>query len=101
MTYIKLALEKTNANEVTLKDLRNEILRLELTGPRSNALLQAILDPIEDESLAGNQLWRDLGHLRTPASLSPGSVIGLYGRSPHRQQNMLVLLVLCLERHID
>ncbi|KAI8360797.1 ribonucleases P/MRP protein subunit POP1-domain-containing protein [Blakeslea trispora] len=82
MTFIKLALNKTNANEVAINDLRNEILRFELTGPRSTALLQAILDPTGAKSLAGNQLWRDLEHLRTSASLSPGSVIGLVVNDP-------------------
>ncbi|KAI8351452.1 ribonucleases P/MRP protein subunit POP1-domain-containing protein [Choanephora cucurbitarum] len=82
MTHIRLALEKTNASEVVLNDLRNEILRFELTGPRSTALLQTILDPIEDEAIKGNQLWNDLEHLRTSASLSPGSVIGLVVNDP-------------------
>lgn len=82
LTFIKLAIKETNTTHVELNDLRNDLLRFELTGPRSTALLQAILDPVQDETIQGNAVWKDLGQLRSSCSLSPGSVIGLVVQDP-------------------
>lgn len=79
LIFIKKAIEETS---VKLTDLRDEILRFELTGPRSTALLQAILDPVSDSPIEGNKVWRDLGQLRSSCSLSPGSVLGLVVQDP-------------------
>jgi ribonuclease P/MRP protein subunit POP1 len=67
---------------VEINDLRQEILRFELVGPRSTALLQTVLDPVSDEKHEGNKLWKDLKSLRSSCSLSPGSVIGLLVNDP-------------------
>ena len=79
--FIKLAIIETKVETVTLNDLREDILRFELTGPRSTALLQAILDPVEN-ACKGNQTWSDLSQLRSSCSLSPGSVLGLVVQDP-------------------
>ncbi|KAF1801227.1 ribonucleases P/MRP protein subunit POP1-domain-containing protein [Mucor lusitanicus] len=79
LTFIRLAIKETR---IELNDLRNEILKFELTGPRSTALLQAILDPVPDTTLQGNAVWKDLSQLRSSCSLSPGSVLGLLVQDP-------------------
>jgi ribonuclease P/MRP protein subunit POP1 len=79
--FIKKAIAETNSKKVELNDLREQVLRFDLTGPRSTALLQAILDPIQDSS-KGNQVWNDLSSLRSSCSLSPGSVLGLTVNDP-------------------
>jgi ribonuclease P/MRP protein subunit POP1 len=81
LTFIKKALKETKATHVELNDLRDQLLRFELTGPRSTALLQSILDPIAGDKI-GNSVWKDLGQLRSSCSLSPGSVIGLVVQDP-------------------
>ncbi|KAG1461107.1 hypothetical protein G6F56_005800 [Rhizopus delemar] len=68
--------------DVVINDLREELLKFELTGPRSTALLHAILDPVSDEKYKGNALWNDLKSLRSSCSLSPGSVLGLVVNDP-------------------
>lgn len=79
---IKTAIEKQHVNnKVQFSDLHNEILRFDLTGPRSTALLQAILDPINDTD-AGNKVWHALKDLRSSTSLPPGAVIGLTVHDP-------------------
>ncbi|CAO3640760.1 unnamed protein product [Mucor fragilis] len=82
LAFIKVAIKETQATHVELNDLRNEILKFELTGPRSTALLQAILDPVPDTNLRGNAVWKDLSQLRSSCSLSPGSVLGLLVQDP-------------------
>lgn len=79
--FIKKAIKETKM-QVQLNDLRQDVLRFELTGPRSTALLQAILDPVENEEVKGNQTWKDLNQLRSSCSLSPGSVLGLVVNDP-------------------
>ncbi|GAN04392.1 POP1-domain-containing protein [Mucor ambiguus] len=82
LTFINIAIKETHVAHVELNDLRNEILKFELTGPRSTALLQAILDPVPDTNLRGNAVWTDLSQLRSSCSLSPGSVLGLLVQDP-------------------
>lgn len=90
-----------------MNPLGNDLIRFQLTGPRSHALLRHVLVPCDSPSptsdslgvneaahkvspfCAGlymctlcssatyNQLWNDLGDLHSPASLPPGVVIGL------------------------
>ncbi|KAI8978898.1 ribonucleases P/MRP protein subunit POP1-domain-containing protein [Pilobolus umbonatus] len=82
LTHIKKSILEQNVN-VKIKDLRDEILRFDLTGPRSTALLQAILDPIEgDGATKGNLLWNKLKELRSSSSLSAASVLGLIVNDP-------------------
>ncbi|KAI7904843.1 NUC188 domain-containing protein [Cokeromyces recurvatus] len=80
--YLKMAIKETKTTNIQLNDLRDDILRFELTGPRSTALLQTILDPIPDESIKGNNVWNRLKELRSSCSMSPGTVIGLVVQDP-------------------
>lgn len=75
---------------MTVNDLREQLLRFELTGPRSTALLQAILDPIQqgDSATKGNQVWSELSQLRSSCSLSPGVVLGLQVNDPRLRYNL-------------
>lgn len=82
LCFIKKAIQETQVKNVQLNNLREQLLRFELTGPRSTSLLQAILDPIQNEDLKGNQTWKDLSQLRSSCSLSPGSVLGLVVNDP-------------------
>ncbi|KAI8878116.1 POPLD-domain-containing protein, partial [Backusella circina FSU 941] len=79
---IKIAIEKQDVKDtVQFRDLREDILRFDFTGPRSTALLQAILEPVNNVD-AGNRLWNGLKDLRSSTSLPPGAVIGLTVNDP-------------------
>lgn len=80
---------------VELTDLRDEILMFELTGPRSTALLHAILDTVntdndkQDETKTtdssknkANEVWSVLKHLRSSSSLPAGAIMGLTVQDP-------------------
>ncbi|KAI9244813.1 NUC188 domain-containing protein [Phascolomyces articulosus] len=89
---IRYACERTEQNNtVDVNDLRDEFIRFDFAGARTTALLQAILNPVEesdhmdrDASLTykSSKVWRDLYHLRSASSLPPGSVIGLSVQDP-------------------
>ncbi|KAM3579893.1 Ribonucleases P/MRP protein subunit pop1 [Umbelopsis sp. WA50703] len=82
------------AKSVEITDLRDEILMFELTGPRSTALLHAVLDTIstndgeqsdstsEASSSKANEVWNVLKHLRTSSSLPAGAVLGITVQDP-------------------
>ncbi|KAG0187057.1 hypothetical protein DFQ28_006925 [Apophysomyces sp. BC1034] len=89
--FVKQAVisEKSLAKqEVKVCDLREELVRFEITGPQSTAILQSILDPIDEADAtkgklsSSSQLWRDLKYLRSNRSLPPGVVIGLTVQDP-------------------
>ncbi|KAG9291822.1 hypothetical protein G9A89_012107 [Geosiphon pyriformis] len=80
---------------ITLENLQNEFLMFELTGPRSTALLQTVLNVCEELTqsekhqfnaprinLESNKAWKALRDLRTSASLPPGVVLGLTIHDP-------------------
>ncbi|CAO3590230.1 unnamed protein product [Absidia cylindrospora] len=67
--------------DIELLDLRNELVRFDFTGPRSTALLQSILDPVNENSDNG-RIWRDLSQLRSSSSLPCGSVLGFTVKDP-------------------
>lgn len=81
-------------NIVTFVDLRKELVRFELTGPKSLAILQAIIEPVEindndDDDVSNKkskktnqQLWNDMKHIRSGCCLPYGSVIGLTVQDP-------------------
>jgi len=92
---LKEAQEKTNYSEaVAVRDLRDEILMFELTGPRSTALLQAILttaEPTNNEqtdatsrsnNTKANDIWHCMEHLRSSSSLPAGAVLGITVQDP-------------------
>ncbi|KAI8826072.1 NUC188 domain-containing protein [Fimicolochytrium jonesii] len=65
---------------VAVKELYGELLRFEITGPRSNAILHHILgldDTQPTLNAAGHKAWADLSDLNSPASLPPGVALGL------------------------
>ncbi|KAJ2958269.1 hypothetical protein NQZ79_g6113 [Umbelopsis isabellina] len=87
--------QTSQTKSVGLKDLRDEILMFELTGPRSTALLHAILDTVntnndkQDEinatgssSNKANEVWSVLKHLRSSSSLPAGAILGLTVQDP-------------------
>lgn len=88
--FIQKSIKESNVTNVTVNDLREQLLRFELTGPRSTALLQAILDPIQqgDSATKGNQVWSELSQLRSSCSLSPGVVLGLQVNDPRLRYNL-------------
>ncbi|CAG8436872.1 7617_t:CDS:10 [Ambispora gerdemannii] len=65
--------------DIILKNLQTELLMFEITGPRSTALLQSVLDLDEENTNASqsNKVWKALQDLRTSASLPHGVVLGL------------------------
>lgn len=89
---IQVAVENVDLQEsVNVRDLRDAFATFMLSGPRSTAMLQAILAPVEESSVAKNQdtatakaakVWRQLAPLRSSSSLAPGTVIGLTVQDP-------------------
>ena len=68
---------------VEVSDITLELVSFELTGDQSTSLLQTILRPSEgDGSQIGAEVWKCLGEIRTPASLSSGVVIGMEVEDP-------------------
>lgn len=67
--------------DVQIIDRRNELLRFDFTGPRSTALLQTILEPVDSTS-TNAQLWNDLNNLRSSSTLPPGCVLSLTVKDP-------------------
>ncbi|CAO3632550.1 unnamed protein product [Cunninghamella echinulata] len=81
-------------SNILVVDLRKDIVRFELTGPRSLAILQAIVDPVLENDndvnnnkfkKYNNQLWHDLQHIRSGGCLPNGTVIGLTVQDPRLQ----------------
>ncbi|KAF9348058.1 hypothetical protein BGX34_002698 [Mortierella sp. NVP85] len=71
---------------VQVKDLENSLVMFDFTGPRSTALLQAVLRPSPSGSADINEhahrTWRTLADLRTSSSLPPGVVLALVVDDP-------------------
>ncbi|KAJ3162781.1 hypothetical protein HDU86_003755 [Geranomyces michiganensis] len=69
--------------DIKINDLKDELVRFEITGPRANAVLHEILQLSEEGEPAGtlhttnHKLWRDIEDIHTPAALTPGAVIAL------------------------
>ncbi|KAL0097937.1 ribonucleases P/MRP protein subunit POP1-domain-containing protein [Phycomyces blakesleeanus] len=75
--------------ELQVVDQRGDLVRFDLFGPRSTALLQSILDPVceaspltEEREQKSAQLWRDISQLRSSSSLPPGCVLGMTVQDP-------------------
>ncbi|KAG2180764.1 hypothetical protein INT44_003771, partial [Umbelopsis vinacea] len=91
---LKEAQEKTQMNDtVVVTDLRDEILMFQLTGPRSTALLHAVLDTVQVDTAApngtqrsdtsnANKVWSSFKYLRSSASLPAGAVLGITVQDP-------------------
>jgi ribonuclease P/MRP protein subunit POP1 len=79
---------------VMITDLRDEILMFELTGPRSTALLHAILSTVDVDistqasgiaranTVKANYVFNTLKHLRSATSLPSGAVLGITVQDP-------------------
>ncbi|KAJ3083856.1 hypothetical protein HDU99_005421 [Rhizoclosmatium hyalinum] len=69
---------------VSVTSLKSQLSRFELTGPRSHAILQETLklDPNCTNSTEARKAWTLLEHLRTPASLPAGVILGLTINDP-------------------
>ncbi|CAG8814373.1 27705_t:CDS:2, partial [Racocetra persica] len=101
---LNTAIEKMELRcEISISNLQDEFLMFELTGPRSTALLQEVLDIADDSSTCAasgsnierstdtevmevkkacinseaHKAWTTLRDLRSSASLPPGVVLGL------------------------
>ncbi|KAI8062116.1 NUC188 domain-containing protein [Gongronella butleri] len=78
MDSIKSSLD--DARDVKISDLRKQLVRFDLTGARSTALLQAVLTPIA--SSANADLWMQLQGVRSAACLPANCVLGLSVQDP-------------------
>lgn len=93
MAAINQAKENTNINNFIMKLLDNEILKFELTGPRSHAILHKILRLCDDDfdniviNKKAHETWKILKHLRSPISLQPGVAIALTVHDPRLFNN--------------
>ncbi|CAO3631093.1 unnamed protein product [Cunninghamella blakesleeana] len=80
-TMFKEKVASSQGTDVQVIDRRNELLRFDFTGPRSTALLQTILEPVDNIS-TNAQLWNDLNNLRSSSTLPPGCVLSLTIKDP-------------------
>ncbi|KAJ3031316.1 UNVERIFIED_CONTAM: hypothetical protein HDU68_005058 [Siphonaria sp. JEL0065] len=69
---------------VSVKSLKSELSRFELTGPRSHAILEEVLKTNTscETSKDAHSTWALLEHLRTPSSLPAGVIFGLSIHDP-------------------
>ncbi|KAF9958011.1 hypothetical protein BGZ72_001040 [Mortierella alpina] len=88
-TKIKVqeAISKANMTErVHMKDLENSLVLFDFTGPRSTALLQAVLYPCRSEAgrpyEEAHKVWEVVSNLRSSSSLPPGAVLSLLVEDP-------------------
>ncbi|KND05052.1 ribonuclease P/MRP protein subunit POP1 [Spizellomyces punctatus DAOM BR117] len=87
---LQVAKECQIIEQVTICSLYDELVRFELTGPRTHAVLHHIMKVSEDSvstdgtttNMAARQLWAKLALLRSSASLPPGVAIGLTIHDP-------------------
>ncbi|ORY00772.1 POP1-domain-containing protein [Basidiobolus meristosporus CBS 931.73] len=78
------AIEKLElSDDIEIEDLRDELVQFELTGPRTQALLDAVFS-VSGESLNA-EVWKKLSCLRSTSSLPPGCVLGLLVDDPRLQ----------------
>ncbi|KAK9709281.1 Ribonucleases P/MRP protein subunit pop1 [Basidiobolus ranarum] len=68
------------SKDVIVQDLRDELVQFELTGPRSQALLDAVFS-VSNESPSA-EAWKKMSYLRSTSSLPPGIVLGLVVDDP-------------------
>ncbi|KAI1314457.1 hypothetical protein EDD11_002159 [Mortierella claussenii] len=73
--------------DVEVKDLGNSLVIFDFTGPRSTALLQAVLNlttlnNATSQHEEAHRTWDVLSGLRTSSSLPPGVVLGLLVNDP-------------------
>ncbi|RIA97121.1 ribonucleases P/MRP protein subunit POP1-domain-containing protein [Glomus cerebriforme] len=91
LTTLEFAREQMKLQDaISIQSLQDEFLMFELTGPRSTALLQEVLDLYDEPSDPSNDMllkprvnigahktWKALRDLRTSTSLPPSIVLGL------------------------
>ncbi|KAF9435347.1 hypothetical protein BGZ76_006455 [Entomortierella beljakovae] len=79
-------LKAGKADRVQIKDLENSLVMFDFTGPRSTALLQAVLQPSKFDTAQlyeeAHKTWDTISGLRTSSSLPPGIVLGLLVEDP-------------------
>ncbi|OAD72210.1 hypothetical protein PHYBLDRAFT_147182 [Phycomyces blakesleeanus NRRL 1555(-)] len=86
---IKHGNEKSTEN-IQICEQKEKLVRFNLAGPHSTALLQSIFRPIEEAEVQierantteQTQLWDDIGSLKSACSLSPDVIIGLTVQDP-------------------
>ncbi|KAF9285583.1 hypothetical protein BGZ74_001451 [Mortierella antarctica] len=81
---IKKTLADLKLGDVGITDLENALVTFDFTGPRSTALLQAVLHPCTSGNINkdAHKVWDTISHLRTSSSLPPGVVLSLLVEDP-------------------
>ncbi|KAG0334323.1 hypothetical protein BG000_008415 [Podila horticola] len=81
---IKKTLADLKLGDVAVTDLENALVTFDFTGPRSTALLQAVLHPCTSDHINkdAHKVWDTISHLRTSSSLPPGVVLSLLVEDP-------------------
>jgi len=88
LNEIEKAKNELNIPEIQINLIRDEIIMFQLAGPRSHAILQETLKLCDNDTenisinKKAHETWRSLKHLRTPASLPAGIVLGLTVHDP-------------------
>ncbi|KAI8074510.1 NUC188 domain-containing protein [Gongronella butleri] len=67
--------------DIEMVDRRKDLVRFDFAGPQSTELLQAILEPVNDETINA-KTWRALRALRSSSSLAPGVVLAMDVKDP-------------------
>ncbi|KAG0204946.1 hypothetical protein BGX33_008187 [Mortierella sp. NVP41] len=84
---IQETISKTNKTDlVRVKDLENSLVMFDFTGPRSTALLKAVLQLSQADAASpyqeAHKTWETICNMRTSSSLPPGIVLGLLVEDP-------------------
>ncbi|KAF9111129.1 hypothetical protein BGX27_005364 [Mortierella sp. AM989] len=79
-------LKTGKVEDIQVKDLEDSLVMFDFTGPRSTALLQAVLKPCKFDSAKSyeeaHRTWETISSLRTSSSLPPGIALGLLVDDP-------------------
>ncbi|KAF8938323.1 hypothetical protein BGZ47_008637 [Haplosporangium gracile] len=86
-TTLQETILKTNkADLVNVKDMENSLVMFDFTGPRSTALLKAVLQLCQSDAASSYQeahkAWETIYNMRSSSSLPPGIVLGLLAEDP-------------------
>ncbi|KAF9153091.1 hypothetical protein BG015_004107 [Linnemannia schmuckeri] len=85
-TIQETVLKTNKAGLVNIRDIENSLVMFDFTGPRSTALLKAVLHLCQSDAASSYQeahkTWETICNMRSSSSLPPGIVLGLLVEDP-------------------
>ncbi|KAG0280188.1 hypothetical protein BGZ96_001647 [Linnemannia gamsii] len=85
-TIQETILKINKADLVNVKDMENSLVMFDFTGPRSTALLKAVLQLCQSSAASpyqeAHKTWEAICNMRSSSSLPPGIILGLLAEDP-------------------